>query len=229
MCHLHYDTSFFWLLWWRFPVDPYDRFWEKFGNYSYPWVNLTSKNKQIPPPGYDYCSVPSAILQKASTIEKNFSWLNISIKANSNLDSKSMQLLPVFHFAELGANGARRTFDIFNSDDLLYPNLTPTNPMTTFNNSFLRNGSQTYFVLRKASGSELPPLINAFELYSRVWMIAFTTASSDGKMKGSATYTCNTCLWSVDDHCASQLEHSCIIAIYNHTMPNKWANTGNYW
>ncbi|KAL5228100.1 hypothetical protein ABZP36_016365 [Zizania latifolia] len=172
----------------RYPMDSYDRFWERFDNWSYPWVNLTSKNKAMSSPPANHCddfsfSVPSAILQRASTIESNFSWFSITVEANSNLQSETMELIPIFHFAEVGDvnGGARRTFDLSVDDEQLLHNFTlpATSPVTKFDSSTRRRGSRARIVLRRSPGSDLPPLINALELHSRVWMINLTTASGD--------------------------------------------------
>ncbi|KAL5229354.1 hypothetical protein ABZP36_017619 [Zizania latifolia] len=168
----------------RYPVDNYDRFWESWSshNNSYPWVSLNTTRNVSTVPGDQSFQVPSKILQKASTIESNFSWLYITVKASDNLRGFGPpELLPIFHFAELDSNAStNRTFDIYSDNELLFPNFKAVNWVVSMhdNGRFLRNVS-TGFTLRKLPTSKLPPLINAFEVYSLVRMDNHTTASND--------------------------------------------------
>uniref|UniRef100_A0A0E0C9A7 non-specific serine/threonine protein kinase n=1 Tax=Oryza meridionalis TaxID=40149 RepID=A0A0E0C9A7_9ORYZ len=167
----------------RFPTDQYDRFWEGwvFTMHTFPWVNKSSNGKVAELPNIDTFGLPPAILGSASTINGNYSWLNINVSASNSL-ATDLELLPVFHFVELGNNGSKRIFDIYNVDEpqALFSNFSPPSFLNSmFHNWFLRKGSRAYFQLRKTPDSQLPPLINAYEVYSRVQVENFTTASSD--------------------------------------------------
>ncbi|XP_073352045.1 probable LRR receptor-like serine/threonine-protein kinase At1g51810 [Aegilops tauschii subsp. strangulata] len=94
----------------RYPVDPYDRFWEGWSSYhnTYPWINLNTSSQVEILPGDDYFNVPMAIFQKATTLDANYYSMWIGIEKD-NVDSKSVRLLPIFHFAEInGSNPNRR-------------------------------------------------------------------------------------------------------------------------
>ncbi|KAF0892076.1 hypothetical protein E2562_013471 [Oryza meyeriana var. granulata] len=165
----------------RYPADPVDRFWEAAQRYSFPWRNMTTNQDVRRLPGNDYLQVPTAILQKASTISSNYSELNISVYASSNLDFRSLELLPIFHFAEIDGNSPNRTFDIYSDGNLLFDNYTP--PLFIVDSmyhggQFLRKKGAN-FTLRKTPSSELPPLINAFEVYSLVRTDNLTTSSDN--------------------------------------------------
>ncbi|XP_006644880.1 probable LRR receptor-like serine/threonine-protein kinase At1g51810 [Oryza brachyantha] len=165
----------------RYPHDSVDRFWEAAKRYSFPWLNLTTAQKVNRLPGNDDFQVPSEILQKASTINRNFSWLNISVRASDNIDYRSLELLPIFHFAEIDGNSPNRTFDIYDDDNLLFSNYTPP-PFrvdSTYNSSRFLRKKGVLFTLRKTASSDLPPLINAYEVYSLVRMENSTTSSDD--------------------------------------------------
>uniref|UniRef100_A0ACD5VVY8 Uncharacterized protein n=1 Tax=Avena sativa TaxID=4498 RepID=A0ACD5VVY8_AVESA len=167
----------------RYPTDNYDRFWESWASTSYPWINLNTGNKVNSLPGSDAFSVPSAIFQKASTLDSNYSFISINVAAGSNKDTKNLQLLPIFHFAEINGNNPNRRFDIYSSGELLFPDFSPSRFQVDSmhqNGRFLYNPSAS-FLLNKTRSSTLPPLINAFELYSLVRMDNLTTDSNDVK------------------------------------------------
>uniref|UniRef100_A0A0D3EVA8 Protein kinase domain-containing protein n=1 Tax=Oryza barthii TaxID=65489 RepID=A0A0D3EVA8_9ORYZ len=165
----------------RYPTDRFDRFWEAALRYKFPFVNMTTNQDVRRLPGNDEFQLPPTILQKASTINSNYSWFNITVKANNNIDYRSLELLPIFHFAEIDGNRPNRTFDIYNDVNLMFPNYTPP-PFrvdSTYDSRQLLRNKAIFFTLRKTPNSELPPLINAFEVYSLVRMNNLTTSSDD--------------------------------------------------
>ncbi|KAF2952905.1 hypothetical protein DAI22_01g372400 [Oryza sativa Japonica Group] len=165
----------------RYPTDLFDRFWEAAQCYSYPWLNLTTNQTVNKLPGNDNFQVPTLIVQKASTINSGFSWLNISITAGDNLNGQSLELLPIFHFAEIEKNRPNRTFQIYSDGNELHQAFSPS--YLQVDSVYLRDRylheSGTTFTLCKTNSSELPPLINAFEAYSLVRMENLTTDTID--------------------------------------------------
>ncbi|KAF7031250.1 hypothetical protein CFC21_042607 [Triticum aestivum] len=167
----------------RYPVDPYDRFWaaSSFPYNTYPWTNVdTSKQVEILP-GDDYFNVPMAIFQKATTLDTNYSIMSLDMAKGQNLDPESVRLLPIFHFAEISDNNPNRSFDIYNANDLLHRGFSPSRLQANSlydSGQFLYNGDAIY-TLNKTRSSILPPLINALEVYSLVWMENFTTEPED--------------------------------------------------
>ncbi|XP_047061434.1 probable LRR receptor-like serine/threonine-protein kinase At2g28960 [Lolium rigidum] len=174
----------------RYPTDPYDRFWQSWSgsvDYSYPWISLNTSRNVTRQQSIDGFQVPQAILQKASTLDTNYSFMAIVVSSSPNVDSGSLELLPIFHFAEIASDSPNRTFNVYSDRELLFPDVSPlpmrvdsmypTNRFLT--NRFLSNNKYAYFSLNKTASSGLPPLINAFELYSLVRMDNFTTSSDD--------------------------------------------------
>jgi len=167
----------------RYPLDPYDRFWEawSFTYNTYPWITLNTTTPVRRLPGDNAFQVPEGILQQASTLDKNYSFLEINVAGGDNLDPKNLQLLPIFHFAEINISNQNRRFDIYSNNDLLFPDFSPSRFQADSmheNGRFLRNPA-AIFLLNKTRSSRLPPLINAFEVYSLVRMDNLTTDSDD--------------------------------------------------
>uniref|UniRef100_A0ACD5VSX4 Uncharacterized protein n=1 Tax=Avena sativa TaxID=4498 RepID=A0ACD5VSX4_AVESA len=168
----------------RYPTDPYDRFWESWSgtiDYTYPWISLNTTNKVESLPGTDAFNVPSAIFQQASTIDTNYSFMSVAVATGPNIDTTSLQLLPIFHFAEINRSNPNRRFDIYSAEDLLFGDFSPSRFQVDSmykNGQFLKN-AYALFSLNKTDSSSLPPLINAFEVYSLVRMENLTTDSND--------------------------------------------------
>lgn len=164
----------------RYPEDVYDRFWEgAFHTRSYPWIDLSTTQEVKRLPGDEKFMVPTTILQKASTIDSKYSWLNITVRGADNLlGSGDLELLPIFHFAEIAST--TRLFDIYSDGEELFTSFSPSPFQVDSmyqNGRFLRRVNST-FTLRKQPTSQLPPpLINAFEVYS---LVRIATASDDG-------------------------------------------------
>uniref|UniRef100_A0A8I7BAI5 non-specific serine/threonine protein kinase n=1 Tax=Hordeum vulgare subsp. vulgare TaxID=112509 RepID=A0A8I7BAI5_HORVV len=167
----------------RYPVDPYDQFWEawSFASNTYPWINVSTSNQVEILPGDDYFNVPVAIFQKATTLDTNYSIMSLNVAQGQNLDPESVRLLPIFHFAEINDNNPNRSFDIYNSGDVLHRGFSPSRLQANSlydSGQFLYNGNAEY-TLNKTRSSRLPPLINAFEVYSLIRMENFTTEPED--------------------------------------------------
>ena len=167
----------------RCPADIYDRFWARKSN-SYPAVNLNTTNKVESLPGNNFFNIPSFIMQNALSVDMNYSGIIVSSTAHANLDTKSLQLLPIFHFAEINGSNPNRRFDIYSTGELLFSDFSPSRFQVDSmhqNGRFLRNPNAS-FILKKTANSTLQPLINAFELYSLVRMDNLTTDSEDGML-----------------------------------------------
>ncbi|CAM0883152.1 unnamed protein product [Alopecurus aequalis] len=169
----------------RYPMDPYDRFWQSWSlstDYSYPWTSLSTSSNLGSLPGNSF-NVPSGILQMASTLEANKSFISLVVGAGPNLDAKSLQLLPIFHFTEINGSNPNRSFGIYSGKDLLLPDFSPSRLRvdSKYKSGQFMQIAYTDLILRKTPGSSLPPLINAFEVYSLVRMDALFTDSDDVK------------------------------------------------
>ena len=145
-------------------------------------LNTSSPVRRLP--GDNTFQVPEGILQQASTLDTNYSFFEINVAVGPNLDAKNLQLLPIFHFAEVVDNNPNRSFNIYSGDEMLFPDFSPSRSQVDSmhqNGRFLHNPAAS-FLLNKTNNSVLPPLINAFELYSLVRMDNLTTDSNDGKI-----------------------------------------------
>jgi len=162
-------------------MDPYDRFWFRIVNNSYPWISLNTSSIVKSPPDNDAFSVPSGILQKASTLDTNYSFMTFAMAQGRNLGTNSLQLfLPIFHFAEINMSNPNRRFSIYINDVLVFSDFSPSLLQVEskyYSGQFKQNASAS-ISLRKTDGSSLPPLINAFEVYSPVRMENLTTDSN---------------------------------------------------
>ncbi|KAF7076729.1 hypothetical protein CFC21_081341 [Triticum aestivum] len=164
----------------RYPTDIYDRFWRRQPPLN-PRRNLNTSNKVESLPGNNFFHIPSVIMQNALTSSMNSSGMIISPIPSPNLDTKSLQLLPIFHFAEINGSNPNRRFDIYSDGELLFSDFSPSRFQVDSmhqNGRFLRNPNAS-FILKKTANSTLQPLINAFELYSLVRMDNLTTDSED--------------------------------------------------
>lgn len=187
----------------RYPTDKYDRFWLKWDTTSYPWINLNINNKVESL--NNVFNVPSGIFQKASTIGTNKSFISISVSAGPNLDTKSLQLLPIFHFADISRSNLSRRFDIYSAEDLLFPDfsLLPFQADSKYKSGQFLHNDHVFFTLKKTPSSSLPPLINGLEVYSLVRMDNLTTDSDDCKINLITYCTCIThlpCIYVADSH-----------------------------
>ncbi|VAI52417.1 unnamed protein product [Triticum turgidum subsp. durum] len=164
----------------RYPTDNYDRIWYNHTT-DYPWMNLNTTNKVETLPGNNFFNIPSVIMQNALTLDMNYSGMIISSTPHPNVDTKSRQILPIFHFAEINGSNPNRRFDIYSAGELLFSDFSPSRFQVDSmhqNGRFLRNPNAT-FLLNNTGSSTLPPLINAYELYFLVRMDNLTTDSKD--------------------------------------------------
>ncbi|XP_051221878.2 probable LRR receptor-like serine/threonine-protein kinase At1g51810 [Lolium perenne] len=209
----------------RYPTDPYDRFWKRWDLTSYPWINLHTRHTVRPPPDSNNgFNVPSAILQKASTLDTNYSFISINVVQGPNLaDARSLQLLPIFHFAEISESKLNRMFDIYSDGDMLFPDYTPSKyPMEMYQaGQFLQNASAN-FLLNKTTNSSLPPSINAFEVYSLVRMENRTTDSDDvNKIKEiKVQYNLGRISWNGDPCSPRNYIWEGLTCDYSKSLPN---------
>ncbi|XP_044977391.1 leucine-rich repeat receptor-like serine/threonine-protein kinase At2g14510 [Hordeum vulgare subsp. vulgare] len=162
----------------RYPTDNYDRFWQRWSHdTSYPWINLNTNNKVKNL--NNVFNVPSDIFQNALTVDTNYSHMSFIVATGRNQDGKR-QLLPIFHFADIDERNLSRRFDIYNTEDLLFPDFSPLRfqMVSKYKSGDFRH-AHAFFNLSKTPSSSLPPLINALEVYSLVRMDNLTTDSDD--------------------------------------------------
>jgi hypothetical protein len=151
-------------------------------NYSMVTLNTSDELESLP--GNSGFNVPSAILQNASTQDTNYSFISIVVAQGPNLGANNLQLLPIFHFTEINMTNPNRRFNIYSNDVLMFPDFSPSRFQvdSMYKSGQFMGNTYGYLFLNKTSSSSLPPLINAFELYSLVRMDNLTTDSDDGKI-----------------------------------------------
>lgn len=130
--------------------------------------------------------VPQDIVKNATTLDTNYTFFRVEVEVGPNRDPKNLQLLYVFHFAEINNDNRSRRFDIYRNNELLFPDFSPSRfhvDSMHENGRFIHNAATSFsFLLNKTRRSMLPPLINAFELYSVIRMDNLFTDSNDGEI-----------------------------------------------
>ncbi|CAL9162383.1 unnamed protein product, partial [Musa hybrid cultivar] len=160
----------------RFPDDPYDRVWSPYMDPSWSTLSSTSEvnntDKMFEPPS----AVMQTAVTPASGSQLAFSWDSVS---------PDDELYAVLHFAELQklTGNATRVFNITRNGEfrhrfdilpyLLARYLYSTVPFEGY--------SRYQYTLDATSDSTLPPIINAFEVYSLMQLTQAATDSGDGK------------------------------------------------
>ncbi|OEL31710.1 putative LRR receptor-like serine/threonine-protein kinase [Dichanthelium oligosanthes] len=166
----------------RYPFDPYDRLWQSYGDID-AWTNITSSTA-VDVSNISSFHTPSKILWSAAT-PVNGTRIDFTWSSDSSINNDNTSYLLLLYFAEvqrLPSNALRRF-------DILVNNAT-------------WNGSQGYtpkylsaeLVKRTVSGSgqhtvslvatpdaTLPPILNAFEIYSVLPMTELATNDGDAK------------------------------------------------
>jgi hypothetical protein len=183
-------------------MDNYDRFWQSWSltiDYSYPWFSLSTNNVVKSPPNNNAFSVPSDILQKASTLDTNYSFMSFRIAEGRNLTNNLQLFLPIFHFAEINERNPNRRFSIYINNVLMFSDFSPSLFQVEskyYSGQFMENAS-SYVFLNRTPSSSLAPLINAFEVYSPVRMENLTTDPNDGKINvhtPRVLHICHVCV-----------------------------------
>ncbi|XP_064960067.1 probable LRR receptor-like serine/threonine-protein kinase At5g59680 isoform X1 [Musa acuminata AAA Group] len=158
----------------RFPDDPYDRVWKPLTDPS--WSNLSSIST-VNNSGNMF-EPPSAVMQTAvapvSGSQLAFSWDSVS------LDD---ELYTILYFTELQklTGNATRVFNITRNGHLWYISYSPPyRSAGGIRDVVPFKGSSRYeYVLNATSDSTLPPIINAFEVYSLMQLTQAATDSGD--------------------------------------------------
>ncbi|KAK1627317.1 hypothetical protein QYE76_001632 [Lolium multiflorum] len=165
----------------RYPFDPYDRIWQSYGDVA-SWTNITTaESVNVSNSGFN---APSAVLQSAATpvngTQLDFSW---STDPSINNDDRSTSYLLLLYFAELQRlpSKALRKFDILvaswsgsrsYSPKYLFPEVVER--------MVVQGSGQLTVSLVATPDATLPPIVNAFEVYSVRQMTELATGNEDG-------------------------------------------------
>uniref|UniRef100_R7W587 Malectin-like domain-containing protein n=1 Tax=Aegilops tauschii TaxID=37682 RepID=R7W587_AEGTA len=146
----------------RFPDDPYDRFWE--WEVSSLWANLSTK-KTIQ--REDSFAVPIPVLQTAVAPVNNGTVLHVG---TWNTYKSTFEFKFFLHFSDI-QNTQLRQFDIYLNDYEWYKKYSP--PYLTadyvYSTGWYKATEGTYNITLAATNrSMLPPMVNAYEVFNRI-------------------------------------------------------------
>uniref|UniRef100_A0A0D3H5V4 Protein kinase domain-containing protein n=1 Tax=Oryza barthii TaxID=65489 RepID=A0A0D3H5V4_9ORYZ len=156
----------------RFPDDQYDRFWWTMPTNPM-WANLsTTSNIQEESTMF---GVPSAILQKAVTVAGNGTMLNIMSE-----DRSFFEFMVFLHLADFQDSKIRQFNVYFNSDNPLSYIPQYLAAGNVYSSSWYSStDGQFNITLEATTKSLLPPMLNAFEIYTLIAHNTPTTFSKD--------------------------------------------------
>ncbi|VAH00753.1 unnamed protein product [Triticum turgidum subsp. durum] len=169
----------------RFPDDPYDRLWYPRSDATM-WAETTTTERVDDFDGDEF-EAPMAVLQTAikplnTSGSIKFGW---EVAPELNNVSPGPGYLAVLHLVELELLGgdALRQFNIsVNHDESWVPGYTPPGYLRRayVYNKFTNPRDSSYIVTIKATAnSTLPPIINAYELFSVITTTNIGTESQD--------------------------------------------------
>ncbi|XP_072952126.1 putative leucine-rich repeat receptor-like serine/threonine-protein kinase At2g19230 [Typha angustifolia] len=156
----------------------YDRFWYPFiDDPSWTAISTTSTVNNYPEDSFE---APSAVLQTAIVPVNSTSF---SFYWEPEGGATWTEYYAVFYFAEIQVldGGDKREFDIYRNDFRAYGHLSPTylysDAVCTVHPD---SGSSRYtYSFNATANSTLPPLINTFEIYSRMLLPEMMTDLGD--------------------------------------------------
>ncbi|CAL9202141.1 unnamed protein product [Musa hybrid cultivar] len=148
----------------RYPDDAYDRIWRLFITPTV-WSDINSSQLIQTSPG-DAFQVPSAVMATAVTPANDTS-LGFYVGADSGV-----VYYVYMHFAEFNAlsQTENRIFDVFVNDELSVSSVKPEYLLSTHISLIVTSALGTELTynltLTSTSDSNLPPIVNALEIYS---------------------------------------------------------------
>ncbi|CAL5092943.1 unnamed protein product [Urochloa decumbens] len=168
----------------RYPYDPYDRLWQRYGNVP-AWTNITTSN-DVDISNITSFDKPSAILRSAVT-PVNGTRIDFSWTSDPALDTDNSTYLLLLYFAELQTvpRNALRQFDILVDNDDAAGNgsqgYTPKYLSAEIVKRMVQGSGQHTVSLVATPEATLPPILNAFEIYSVKLMTEIATNDADAK------------------------------------------------
>uniref|UniRef100_A0A0E0II85 Protein kinase domain-containing protein n=1 Tax=Oryza nivara TaxID=4536 RepID=A0A0E0II85_ORYNI len=145
-----------------YPLDPYDRYW--WAEDSNPMWGYLNSERNIQPESIT--EVPSAVLQKAVQVAGNGRMLNITWEGNT----PDLQVTVFLHFADFQKSQPRQFNIYFNSHDKPYLYSPPYLAAgVVYSPSWYGESDGEFNVTLVATAkSVLPPMLNAFEIYTPI-------------------------------------------------------------
>ncbi|TVU49677.1 hypothetical protein EJB05_01003, partial [Eragrostis curvula] len=172
----HFLKGFF-----RYPFDPYDRSWQRYNDPA--WTNITT-TATVDISNVSNFDKPNKILQGAAT-PKNGTRIDFTWSSDPDLNNDNATYLLLLYFAELQRlpSNALRQFDIlvdnatWNGSQRYTPNYLSAEVVKTM----VQGSSQHAVSLVATPDATLPPILNAFEIYSVNPMTEISTNNADAK------------------------------------------------
>lgn len=168
----------------RYPFDPHDRIWQSYGDIA-AWTNITTAQTVDISNSISF-DAPSQVVQSAATpvngTQLDFSWTPDPSLNNENSSTAYLLLLYFAELQRLPSNALRR-FDIL-VDGASWngsKSYTPKYLTAEVVERVVVQGSGQHAVsLIATPDATLPPILNAFEIYSVRQMTELATDNGDG-------------------------------------------------
>ncbi|XP_044983825.1 LRR receptor-like serine/threonine-protein kinase IOS1 [Hordeum vulgare subsp. vulgare] len=149
----------------RYPVDPYDRVWQKYEDVP-SWTDVLNKtNGTVKNPLTDQYGPPSALMRSAST-PLNASRMDISWSTDSSMSpAADTSYIVLLYFTELEVVQGTRQFHVFVNNNPLEAAFSPTFLETTVLRGTVQGPGPHIVSLVETSSSTHQPVISAMEIY----------------------------------------------------------------
>ncbi|CAN6361369.1 unnamed protein product [Urochloa humidicola] len=166
----------------RYPFDPYDRLWQTYGDIA-GWTNITT-SATVDVSGITSFDKPTMILESTST-PVNATRMDFTWSTDPSINSDDTPYLLMLYFAELQRipSNALRWFDIL-VDNVTWngsQRYTPKYLSAEVVSRVVNGPGQHDFSLVATPDATLPPILNAFEIYSVKIMDGAMTNDADAK------------------------------------------------
>ena len=138
-----------------------DRIWSPF---NFDAWNVINSSQPVDPNTYE---TPSVVMSTAVTPQNASGSVGVSWTAGGN-GEEIPEFYLYLHFAELEQlnNSQTRELNIYLNNTLWYGPLVPDYSVTTIYSATGIKGSSLQVMINRTENSTLPPLLNAFEIYS---------------------------------------------------------------
>ncbi|TVU49680.1 hypothetical protein EJB05_01006, partial [Eragrostis curvula] len=166
----------------RYPYDPYDRLWQRYGTVA-AWTNINT-SATVDVSNINSFDKPTDILRSATT-PVNGSRIDISWSPDAFVKNNDTTYLLLLYFAELQRlqSNALRQFDIL-VDDAAWngsQGFTPKYLSAEVMKRMVQGSGRHTVSLVATRDATLPPILNAFEIYSVKLMTEVATNDTDDK------------------------------------------------
>ncbi|KAK3136805.1 hypothetical protein QOZ80_5BG0442710 [Eleusine coracana subsp. coracana] len=166
----------------RYPFDPFDRLWQSYGDVE-EWTNITTSTA-VDVSNISSFDTSSKILWSAAT-PVNRTQIDFTWSPDSFVNNDNTTYLLLLYFAELQrlSSNALREFDIL-VDNATWngsQRYTPKYLSAELVKKMVQGSSQHTVSLVATTDATLPPILNAFEIYSVLPMTELATNDADVK------------------------------------------------